>query len=107
MSDKFDDLKPCPFCGGKAGFVGTEIECIDCGMMMPKTQTFEGQIRNWNTRPLEDALRAELAALKEVQTWIPIRLTERFVPEDAPVEVRYGRDGRATHYRKPPEVNHE
>jgi hypothetical protein len=64
MSDKFDDLKPCPFCGGKAGFVGTEIECIDCGMMMPKTQTFEGQIRNWNTRPIEDALRAELADMK-------------------------------------------
>jgi hypothetical protein len=53
------------------------------------------------------ALEAECDALKEVQTWIPIRLTERFVPEDVPVEVRYGRDGRATHYRKPPEVKHE
>lgn len=56
-----DELKPCPFCGGKADYVGTEIECLECGVMMPKTFAFEMQVDNWNTRPIEDALRAQLA----------------------------------------------
>lgn len=77
-----DELKPCPFCGGKADYVGTEIECLECGVMMPKTFAFEMQVDNWNTRPIEDALRAQLAeAQAEVDTKWNISLLDSDDPD--------------------------
>lgn len=61
------ELKPCPFCGKRAtksNELSIEMmaacdnpDCITFGWGMP--------ISLWNTRPIEDQLRAELAAVKE------------------------------------------
>src|SRR5690606_38481331 len=64
-----DKLKPCPFCGGEGSIdhygctkVGTMYSCLDCGAHLETGETFNhGQ--QWNDRPVEDALRAELAKL--------------------------------------------
>lgn len=71
------DLKPCPFCGADAreehsramgGFCDEQEVAICCDRDCPG---FEGEylprglsISNWNTRPIEDQLRAENAELK-------------------------------------------
>lgn len=72
-----DDLRPCPFCGSKPIMEISEdvrlgiIElancvCRNCGASSPLIQVrstpyFEVRMQKlWNTRPLEDALRAEL-----------------------------------------------
>ena len=53
-----DKLKPCPFCGGT---VNTQMEsedheykwshCFRCGAEGPYSNTWEGAIGLWNTRP--------------------------------------------------------
>ena len=54
------ELKPCPFCGydriadTKEIFPG-KAQCTNCGATAP----------NWNTRPIEDALRAENELLRK------------------------------------------
>jgi len=57
-----DELKKCQACGGEATSYGGAISCDNpnCGMMliyMPREL--------WQRRPLEDALTAEVAALRE------------------------------------------
>jgi len=59
-----DALKPCPFCGKAATNAGfTKIpdvaSCLSCS-------TGTKLISDWNRRPLEDALRAENAAMKDL-----------------------------------------
>jgi hypothetical protein len=54
-----EELKPCPFCGGKAWVfdgdsVGCENTCINGDPTDGDLPTFE----TWNTRPVEDQLRA-------------------------------------------------
>jgi len=52
-----NELKPCPFCGGNAVVNGDgNAECGDC---------FVESLTDWNTRPIEDALRARIAELEE------------------------------------------
>ena len=59
-----DELKPCPFCGSSNTTLdyyeisgpqelGTIVVCNDCGASAKS-------IVDWNTRPIEDALRAQL-----------------------------------------------
>jgi len=55
-------LKPCPFCGGK-NVLSTELQdglpfiaYCQCGA--------ENEAENWNTRPIEDELRARIAKLE-------------------------------------------
>ena len=60
-----DELKPCPFCGNQSiemadretnsGVWFRYPVCYFCGVSCEYA-------KRWNTRPLEDALRAELAA---------------------------------------------
>ena len=62
------DLKPCPFCGRKniADYLSESGEiltyCIDC---FEDTNGHPDRFDVWNTRPIEDALRAELDDLKK------------------------------------------
>ncbi len=60
-----DKLKPCPFCGrfgheanDQYATGGEYCECEACGIVL------KGGAKVWNRRPIEDALRAELAGLK-------------------------------------------
>lgn len=59
-------LHPCPFCGGKSLVVPPrrkQILCEGCGAEGPEINGDKS--KTWETRPLEDALHAELATLKE------------------------------------------
>ena len=75
------ELKPCPFCG--TSVVGIEHDglyrWVECGNMdcnaAGKVFTFLIDVdadhivaNNWNTRPIEDELRAELARRDEIIT---------------------------------------
>lgn len=74
-----EELKPCPFCGGEAhigagygsAFDGT-VYFAECMMAKCPAQpeldcfdTVEKAAEVWNTRPVEDALRARIADLEE------------------------------------------
>ena len=67
-----DELKPCPFCGhggrvsilrGTGGEISFEVGCEGgCGMHsyhLLNEEERDEQVRIWNTRPIEDALRAK------------------------------------------------
>ncbi len=74
------ELKPCPFCGAPgAPYRAGEGEYIYAGCDK-ECHGFPELIDKWNTRPIEDALRAEnarlaaeLAALKAANAWHPAR----------------------------------
>ena len=70
------NLKPCPFCGKEPNQKGTELgdrpcfyyECENpkCGASeMGWHGTEQEAIDAWNNRPIEDALRKEIAQLKK------------------------------------------
>jgi BMFP domain-containing protein YqiC len=51
------ELKPCPFCGSENPWGNEECVCAKPDLMaMPRGA--------WNTRPIEDALRARIAELE-------------------------------------------
>jgi Lar family restriction alleviation protein len=52
-----DDLKPCPFCGGKAQFMASVIAtgdyyvtCTNCDATTAYARTQAGAVRAWNRR---------------------------------------------------------
>lgn len=52
--EKFEELKPCPFCGNKAYFdTPNSVACPRCGLE-------DYSVTEWNSRPIEDKLRAQL-----------------------------------------------
>ena len=62
-----EELKPCPFCGGEDvehlpdGFGNWLVGCVTCDYRIQCVDcTEEEAIRYWNTRPTEDALKAEV-----------------------------------------------
>ena len=61
------ELKPCPFCGGKAE-EDTHIGGVVCENYCTNPNTFDGGggvwTTGWNTRPIEDALNARIAELE-------------------------------------------
>jgi len=102
MEDEMSELKPCPFCG--TSVVGIEYDglyrWVECGNMdcnaAGKVFAFLTDVgnadhivaNNWNTRPIEDGLRAELARrdeiiarLKEVGGWMYIAHDEKYIRE--------------------------
>ena len=62
-----DELKACPFCGGPGGNIHKDHD-RNCYFFVK--ETIDGQmygcVDEWNTRPIEDALRAEIERLKWV-----------------------------------------
>ena len=63
-----EELKPCPFCGKTQHETdGTDmfnwISC-KCDVVGPGGYHTEDAIRAWNTRPIEDTLRARIAELE-------------------------------------------
>ena len=70
-----NELKACPFCGGKVDMKSVviysngerspaSIKCKKCNYCMTAFDNDE-LIKRWNTRPIEDALRAALAEANE------------------------------------------
>ena len=66
-----EELRPCPFCASAATVSGLPdgencVLCdnVACSTQSPEDGTPEETSASWNRRPIEDALRAELAAIK-------------------------------------------
>ena len=66
-----ENLNPCPFCGGEDLSVHFDdgfscyVWCGDCGSKTDNRHpTKKEAIKAWNTRPAEDALKAEVERLK-------------------------------------------
>lgn len=77
--DKHISLRPCPFCGNKNprvvhhfvnGIANLSHCFVRCNCGRGKTTASrkeeQGAVDEWNTRPVEDALRAEIAHLSEL-----------------------------------------
>ena len=64
-----EELKPCPFCGGKEVKLFKEgsiwvVECLQC--LAKVGATAEADVLDfWNARPIEDALQKELDEARE------------------------------------------
>jgi hypothetical protein len=49
-----EELKPCPFCGGKSSVDNGSVGCDNCGIWTVKFVDVSIPINYWNTRPLEE-----------------------------------------------------
>ena len=92
MTDEIE-LKPCPFCGKLAHirdnrYTEKWAECDTCSASTHSDLYEPHAIEDWNTRPIEDALRAELAAVTTERDQLRedkrnmARLLERVLGED-------------------------
>ncbi len=61
-----NELKPCPFCGGKAEHFGKPLKgshtwawCTKCHVETPPVKTLAVAIRQWNRRPVTKSLTAQ------------------------------------------------
>ena len=57
------NLKPCPFCGEMPIGQDDRYMCSTLGCVMQEDTI---SAKEWNTRPIEDALTARIAELKDV-----------------------------------------
>lgn len=75
-----DELKPCPFCGLKPNLneavtyqngekSSAFVRCPHCGLAYSFGDKNEQAVSRWNTRPIEDALRAENERLRAALAW--------------------------------------
>ena len=65
------EMKKCPFCGGEADYTQIlgnygRVYCFTCDGGIREGRSKDGVIHNWNSRPIEDALNARIAELKDV-----------------------------------------
>ncbi len=63
------ELKPCPFCGAMPEKLRTGYMCSTLGCALQENTVSE---KEWNTRPIEDALTARIAELEAAQRWISV-----------------------------------
>lgn len=79
-----EELKPCPFCGATDCSVEADgpmcfyVSCGSCWASTPRCETPGTAAADWNDRPIEDALRAQLAALQEEKAQVVRELVEKF-----------------------------
>lgn len=63
------ELKPCQGCQGKwlvtAQHDGWQVRCCKCDWRGPRRERYDEAQTAWNHRPIEDALRADNARLRE------------------------------------------
>lgn len=87
-----NELKPCPFCGSSPlvlpGHTGDLARCSNVGCAARGIVPIEV----WNTRPIEDELRAEIAHL----TGYCNRLAEGYPDGMLPTDVQVFKDANAT-----------
>ncbi len=58
-------LKPCPFCGGDGEIVGAKWHpFVTCSSGICSLGNIAYTVKEWNTRPIEDRLTAEVARLR-------------------------------------------
>lgn len=64
------ELIPCPFCGGEAELCYSEVDtfCRKCNVIQ--------ETEMWNTRPIEDELRARIAELEAESDQLTARLCQ-------------------------------
>lgn len=65
-----EELKPCPFCGENVWTIYAgcgedhSVVCENCEAESPIAKSAEDAVKEWNTRPAEDALKAEVERLR-------------------------------------------
>lgn len=63
------ELKPCPFCGGKADYdyddYGIHAFCTKCDSRTGDFETINEALNSWNFRPIEDIHNNEITCLRE------------------------------------------
>ena len=73
------EIKPCPFCGSTDIKLHDEIShavwCQECFAEMPSID-IESAVELWNTRPIEDELRARIAELEAESDQLTARLCQ-------------------------------
>ena len=75
------ELKPCPFCGGKAKLMDAPdvwVECTSCGAQSRMCAMPETALERWNVRVTEE----ELARLENIALGSLIRKLEDIVREN-------------------------
>ena len=69
--DEMSKLKPCPFCGKDEAYLMTDkwgnyyVECEYCGAQINPYDDKEIIVEGWQSRPIEDELRARIAELED------------------------------------------
>ena len=85
------ELKPCPFCGGKAKCIEYyglfHVICCDCYIAGRDRPSIDGAIEAWNTRPIEDALKAENARFREALEFYAKEIIYQVYSDGIPTEV--------------------
>ncbi len=85
-TNQSNNLRPCPFCGSEAvtrtiydwddlEYMFIEVNDCDLEVTCENERCINGWYlspKEWNTRPIEDALTARIAELEAAQRWIPV-----------------------------------
>ena len=77
-----ENLKSCPFCGGKPHFenegsdYGFYAVCSRCGCWTGALRTKDESLKRWNNRPIEDELSEKIKKLEAKNTKMQVTLEE-------------------------------
>ena len=80
--------KPCPFCGEMPELFTNPCYYYQCvksgceGQEVSWNDTEEEALKSWNARPIEDALRAEIAELKKDKPILCAECNDHILPND-------------------------